>query len=729
MTREEAIKIVKEFINGTCLHLVDQEALETLIPELAESEDEKIRKHLIEVVELYWGKTNEPGKAEDLAWLEKQKENPDRLTIVEKAKSEKQVVLLTESKGDENIYWDTKSEEDAVSLLEKGLKFFGKHKEKQKEQKSITDSVEFEEGYKTGYEVGLDEGIHKNLPKEIDSQVWQIANNAAMKWEEGFAVLIAAKNAFEKGKREALKEQKPVCGGNFKWTSQDERCRSKLIDVLELADAAYPTTKDSRDELWEWLKELPIKFPNKNAFIAGTLDNDDEWSQTEEILGPDGNPTCYKQKSVDASASTMIPSCWETEQKPAEQIHFDFSGEIPVPTDAFRFNLESCLYNFGKLIASECLNTHILDDELNEYVTEEKVRKHLEQYMNCLCMYHPLQKPAEWSEEDEKRLKQLIYDTEHIRAEYEKGNEKIGEEFNNALIEDCDEQIAWLKNLPSRFSLQQKQELSEEEIGHLYTLASYIKSKGYEDDGEFLEGVANKLKSLRPQPKVEWNEEDEKVIERLRSIVNECAFKNDALDVNGDYCEGDYAELDSWLISLRPKKLDASKLENFDPVDVLHRIKTEWPMAWEKVAPKQEWSEEDERLRQVAIRACEQTIQDYPNDSVRFKECVSWLKSLKNRGNSPKSNTNSPNEWSEEDERVLQLIEDVIRVYGKTQGEWIGGYDMDSLIFHLRKIKSFRPQPSWKPSKEQLEALGIAMDRNDSIGYNLRQLYEQFKKL
>ena len=633
MTREEAIKIVKEFINGTCLHLVDQEALETLIPELAESEDEKIRKHLIEVVELYWGKTNEPGKAEDLAWLEKQKENPDRLTIVEKAKSEKQVVLLTESKGDENIYWDTKSEEDAVSLLEKGLKFFGKHKEKQKEQKSITDSVEFEEGYKTGYEVGLDEGIHKNLPKEIDSQVWQIANNAAMKWEEGFAVLIAAKNAFEKGKREALKEQKPVCGGNFKWTSQDERCRSKLIDVLELADAAYPTTKDSRDELWEWLKELPIKFPNKNAFIAGTLDNDDEWSQTEEILGPDGNPTCYKQKS------------------------------------------------------------------------------------------------AEWSEKDEKRLKQLIYDTEHIRAEYEKGNEKIGEEFNNALIEDCDEQIAWLKNLPSRFSLQQKQELSEEEIGHLYTLASYIKSKGYEDDGEFLEGVANKLKSLRPQPKVEWNEEDEKVIERLRSIVNECAFKNDALDVNGDYCEGDYAELDSWLISLRPKKLDASKLENFDPVDVLHRIKTEWPMAWEKVAPKQEWSEEDERLRQVAIRACEQTIQDYPNDSVRFKECVSWLKSLKNRGNSPKSNTNSPNEWSEEDERVLQLIEDVIRVYGKTQGEWIGGYDMDSLIFHLRKIKSFRPQPSWKPSKEQLEALGIAMDRNDSIGYNLRQLYEQFKKL
>ena len=45
------------------------------IPELAESEDERTRKHLIKVVELYWGTTNEPGKAEDLAWLEKRKEN------------------------------------------------------------------------------------------------------------------------------------------------------------------------------------------------------------------------------------------------------------------------------------------------------------------------------------------------------------------------------------------------------------------------------------------------------------------------------------------------------------------------------------------------------------------------------------------------------------------------------------------------------------------------------
>lgn len=37
-----------------------------------------------------------------------------------------------------------------------------------------------------------------------------------------------------------------------------------------------------------------------------------------------------------------------------------------------------------------------------------------------------------------------------------------------------------------------------------------------------------------------------------------------------------------------------------------------------------------------------------------------------------------------EDERIRKAIESVIRVYGKTQGEWIAGYDMDTLVVHLR---------------------------------------------
>lgn len=135
----EALNLAKSYYGkGT------NEFLDTIFPELKESEDEKIRKQLINEVEEQINNIPAPDCCDSddlkrltileswLTYLEKQKENPDRAILIGKAKLEKQVVLLAESNGDENIYWDTKSEEDAVSLLEKGLKFFGK----QKEQKS-----------------------------------------------------------------------------------------------------------------------------------------------------------------------------------------------------------------------------------------------------------------------------------------------------------------------------------------------------------------------------------------------------------------------------------------------------------------------------------------------------------------------------------------------------------------------------------------------------------------
>lgn len=193
MTREEAIKIIKEFINGTCLHLVDQEALETLIPELKESDDERMLQTIIRGFEnckrngmetfnntkiddilVYLEKQKEPGikwlksdnvKNPDKPYIDKagvfyttdgrmcyaseiekqkgetlrnfidnfpysdeQKEqkpinNSTREKIINRATSEKQVVLLSESNGNAEIDWDTRSLEDAKKLLEYGIAF------------------------------------------------------------------------------------------------------------------------------------------------------------------------------------------------------------------------------------------------------------------------------------------------------------------------------------------------------------------------------------------------------------------------------------------------------------------------------------------------------------------------------------------------------------------------------------------------------------------------------
>lgn len=75
MTREEAIEIVRNIYQTDA----EKEALATLIPELAESEDERIRKALIEVFKeklergFEWVEYGIPNRSV-LSWLEKQKE-------------------------------------------------------------------------------------------------------------------------------------------------------------------------------------------------------------------------------------------------------------------------------------------------------------------------------------------------------------------------------------------------------------------------------------------------------------------------------------------------------------------------------------------------------------------------------------------------------------------------------------------------------------------------------
>jgi len=74
MKRSEAIEIVREYYPSSGKDL--NEALETLIPELKESEDERTRKELIELFRAGANNKSHPYKSDDckrwLSWLEKQ---------------------------------------------------------------------------------------------------------------------------------------------------------------------------------------------------------------------------------------------------------------------------------------------------------------------------------------------------------------------------------------------------------------------------------------------------------------------------------------------------------------------------------------------------------------------------------------------------------------------------------------------------------------------------------
>lgn len=71
MDKQEAIKILKEFHDTSALFSV-RTALETVFPELKESEDERIRKRIIHALHGDVLDMEETNKA--IAWLEKQGE-------------------------------------------------------------------------------------------------------------------------------------------------------------------------------------------------------------------------------------------------------------------------------------------------------------------------------------------------------------------------------------------------------------------------------------------------------------------------------------------------------------------------------------------------------------------------------------------------------------------------------------------------------------------------------
>lgn len=86
----------------------------------------------------------------------------------------------------------------------------------------------------------------------------------------------------------------------------------------------------------------------------------------------------------------------------------------------------------------------------------------------------------------------------------------------------------------------------------------------------------------------------------------------------------------------------------------------------------------------------------------------------------------SSTEWSEEDERLFQIVIDVL-----DRQNHLGNISHTDLIACVRKLKSLRPKKQWKPSEEQMKGLRWVFEFcNTSHQTNvLKELYEQLKQL
>ena len=158
----------------------------------------------------------------------------------------------------------------------------------------------------------------------------------------------------------------------------------------------------------------------------------------------------------------------------------------------------------------------------------------------------------------------------------------------------------------------------------------------------------------------------------------------------------------------------------------LHKIIEAAFIAGQKKKKEQqlaEWGEEDEKhLNWV--------IEHFRQSGELYHDLIDWLKSLPERFNlQPKQ------EWSEEDEKIretlLNYYEECLDNYSCV--EWLNGITYSELCDWL---KSFRPQPHWKPSEKQMKVLKAAIVYVESSESNfkwsgsvLESLYNDLKSL
>ena len=199
---------------------------------------------------------------------------------------------------------------------------------------------------------------------------------------------------------------------------------------------------------------------------------------------------------------------------------------------------------------------------------DERIRKEI---INFLELPHPqfvgkrdhktwitwLEKQGEkntaWSEVDNfmyNRIKNLLTDI------------SLAPESINSLFD-------WLKSL--KFRVQSKQEWSEEDkkmIDSIYislnseSVAEGLRCCGIKHNADDLETILFKqkrwLKSIRPQQKQEWNEEDEKMLNNLITLIR-----------SGTHFA--YEEEIAWLKSLSPKNHWKPSEEMLEALDIAIR--------------------------------------------------------------------------------------------------------------------------------------------------------------
>ena len=315
MKKEEALQVIKAKMDYYESDRRLRGAIETLIPELAESEDERIRKFLIDMVKREIGFAGFPSQGQVLAYLEKQRENPKSADSIPSncasdAKCENRWHKVGDSLPD--------SAREVICKDAIGNFFIGRYyKESGSWEVSMYDDVDKSNEDNPPVIMWCD--IPSEKQKEPDG-TWTEEDDAKVKamCEEGD--LKPSERAWLKELKNRIvkKEQKPV-----EWSEEDKHRCGDAIYFLETAKKHYASTSEIELTI-EWLKSLQPQAKQEQkpeAKLTGWVarDRNGEISVYEDYPERDSNGQFWLASGYMSIDEKSFPDLkWEDEPMEVE---------------------------------------------------------------------------------------------------------------------------------------------------------------------------------------------------------------------------------------------------------------------------------------------------------------------------------------------------------------------------------------------------------------------------
>lgn len=551
MTREEAINTVRKMFRNIYQTDKEKEALETLVPELADSEDERMLREIKRYIKEQGDKPNglpngTVAISDMIAWFEKQKE-PDYLnkfTKLPHLNSDYEVVddwaytpSLGHCDGNWAVCWIHCEDGDVLhecigdtpeEAIDKAVEWFtslGKQIPVKKVGAIISsrDKEETACGY-----------LERCLTPDM-RRVWYEACDELKK--------ACFQEAEKQKERKPIKMEVYEVGKGTTVCGQDYKCKKdyKVGNCWYIKDAIYHCGRDgyltdqngiswSCTPKWfneyiqsntEWAEEEKTRFVS-GQFLQCKLSFDGfkkgehywlEYVGDDMYVGRSDNILNQKFHITPRQLYTLFSQQLDEAQEPPkkeEQVSSEYETPMFEETPSDEQIIDALIHHLneqdGFLTAINCVSTKAILSWLKKQ-KEQKPADLSETIVYKEPYIAPVSTPIvvdkqkpEWSESDKQNINLII---SYLDSYIEEHNNTFG-------ADECKSLKYWLKSLPERFNLQPKQEWSKEDEEKLKAICTYLRDyprlAKLGDKLRFNE-YCDFLKSLRPH----WKPSEEQM--------------------------------------------------------------------------------------------------------------------------------------------------------------------------------------------------------------------------